>query len=60
MISQIIFDCDGVLIDSEILSFAVDEQILPDYGVNLTAGELAQTFGGCCLWRDDPCNQQPL
>ena len=46
MISQVIFDCDGVLIDSEILSFAVDEQLLPDYGVNLTAGELAQTFGG--------------
>lgn len=46
MISQIIFDCDGVLIDSEILSFAVDEKLLPDYGVKVTAGDLARTFGG--------------
>ncbi|RCK28847.1 HAD family hydrolase [Thalassospira lucentensis] len=46
MISNVIFDCDGVLIDSEILSFAVDEKLLPDYGVSLTAAELARTFGG--------------
>lgn len=46
MIKHIIFDCDGVLIDSEILSFAVDEKLLPDYGVLITAGELARDFGG--------------
>ena len=46
MIQHIIFDCDGVLIDSEILSFAVDEKLLPDYGVSITASELARDFGG--------------
>ncbi|MBC04689.1 HAD-IA family hydrolase [Thalassospira sp.] len=46
MIEHIIFDCDGVLIDSEILSFAVDEKLLPDYGVTITARELARDFGG--------------
>lgn len=46
MIQHIIFDCDGVLIDSEILSFAVDEKLLPDYGVKITASELARDFGG--------------
>lgn len=46
MIEHIIFDCDGVLIDSEILSFAVDEKFLSDYGVTITAGELARDFGG--------------
>ncbi|MCC9620916.1 HAD-IA family hydrolase [Thalassospira sp. MA62] len=46
MIEAVIFDCDGVLIDSEILSFAVDEKLLPDYGVTITTGELARDFGG--------------
>ena len=46
MISNVIFDCDGVLIDSEILSFAVDEKLLPEYGVTITASELACDFGG--------------
>ncbi|MEQ8286244.1 HAD family hydrolase [Thalassospira sp.] len=46
MISNIIFDCDGVLIDSEILSFAVDEKMLPENGVTITAGDLAREFGG--------------
>jgi len=46
MIKHIIFDCDGVLIDSEILSFAVDQKLLPDYGVSITASELARDFGG--------------
>ena len=46
MISNIIFDCDGVLIDSEILSFAVDERMLASYGVTITGAELARDFGG--------------
>ncbi|WP_417825971.1 HAD family hydrolase [Thalassospira povalilytica] len=46
MTRHIIFDCDGVLIDSEILSFAVDERMLPEYGISLGAAELARTFGG--------------
>jgi len=46
MISNIIFDCDGVLIDSEILSFAVDEKMLPDHGITMSATELARDFGG--------------
>ncbi|WP_073955388.1 HAD family phosphatase [Thalassospira sp. TSL5-1] len=46
MIDCIIFDCDGVLIDSEILSFAVDQQILAGYGINLQPDEIARDFGG--------------
>lgn len=46
MIKHIIFDCDGVLIDSEILSFAVDERMLPEYGITLDVSELARSFGG--------------
>lgn len=46
MIKHIIFDCDGVLIDSEILSCAVDERMLPEYGITLDAAELARSFGG--------------
>ncbi|WP_336079997.1 HAD family hydrolase [Thalassospira sp. CH_XMU1448-2] len=46
MIGNIIFDCDGVLIDSEILSFAVDERMLPEYGITLNATEIARSFGG--------------
>jgi HAD superfamily hydrolase (TIGR01509 family) len=42
----IVFDCDGVLIDSEILSARVDCEILREYGYDCTAEELAHRFAG--------------
>lgn len=41
-----IFDCDGVLIDSEILSAAVDCEILAEFGYDCTPEELAHRFAG--------------
>lgn len=42
----IIFDCDGVLIDSEILSARVDCEILAELGYEITPQELAHRFAG--------------
>jgi len=46
VINLVIFDCDGVLIDSEVLSFAVDVQILAGHGIALSSDDLARRFGG--------------
>ena len=42
----IIFDCDGVLIDSEIVSARVDSEILAEIGYEITPEELAHRFAG--------------
>jgi len=42
----VIFDCDGVLIDSEILSARVDCEILGEFGYECTPEELAHRFAG--------------
>lgn len=42
----IIFDCDGVLIDSEILSARVDSEILAEFGYEISPEELAFKFAG--------------
>src|SRR5436309_11645167 len=42
----IIFDCDGVLIDSEILAARVDCEILKEIGAEITPEELAHRFAG--------------
>ncbi len=42
----IIFDCDGVLIDSEILSAQVDCAILGEFGYEISPAELAHRFAG--------------
>jgi HAD superfamily hydrolase (TIGR01509 family) len=42
----IIFDCDGVLVDSEILSAQVDCEILAEYGYEVSAEELAHRYAG--------------
>lgn len=42
----IIFDCDGVLVDSEIISIAVDEIVLADLGWQLNKDEIIQRFVG--------------
>ena len=40
MISHVIFDCDGVLIDSEKISMAVDRALLAENGIHLTEAEM--------------------
>lgn len=41
-----IFDCDGVLIDSEIISSAVTAEVLNDEGFAITADEVTSRFAG--------------
>lgn len=42
----IIFDCDGVLVDSELVSAKVWERIVKEYGSKLSAGFLKNKFVG--------------
>lgn len=42
----IIFDCDGVLVDSEVISIAVDEIVLADLGWRIDADEIIARFVG--------------
>jgi HAD superfamily hydrolase (TIGR01509 family) len=42
----LIFDCDGVLVDSEILSARVDCALLRELGVEIAPEELAHRFAG--------------
>lgn len=45
-IRHIIFDCDGVLVDSEEISMAVDGQLLVECGVEISIAELHRRFVG--------------
>jgi len=45
-IAHIIFDCDGVLVDSEPLSMRVDVEILAENGVDMTEAEAHARFVG--------------
>ena len=42
----VIFDCDGVLVDSELLSIRIDQQVLADLGWDLTLDEIVERFVG--------------
>ena len=42
----VIFDCDGVLVDSEVLAVEVDKRILADFGWHLTTDEIIEKFMG--------------
>jgi HAD superfamily hydrolase (TIGR01509 family) len=42
----VIFDCDGVLIDSELLSVEVDIVCLAEYGLDLSADEIIERYIG--------------
>jgi HAD superfamily hydrolase (TIGR01509 family) len=46
MIRHIIFDCDGVLIDSEEISMATDRALLADCGVAISEAEMHRRFVG--------------
>lgn len=45
-IDLIIFDCDGVLIDSESMACATDAELLTEAGFPITAEEMAHRFAG--------------
>ena len=41
-----IFDCDGVLVDSEILACDVQARAMTDYGLPLSGADVARRFLG--------------
>lgn len=45
-IDLVIFDCDGVLVDSETLSVEIDRRVLADLGWPLTADDILHRFVG--------------
>jgi HAD superfamily hydrolase (TIGR01509 family) len=45
-IKLVIFDCDGVLMDSEIVAAAAELEVYSEYGVEMTAKEFAERFAG--------------
>ncbi|PWL19080.1 HAD family hydrolase [Falsochrobactrum shanghaiense] len=49
--SLIIFDCDGVLVDSEIIAAEVDSVLLTEAGFPIEADEVAERFAGL-TWQD--------
>ena len=42
----VIFDCDGVLIDSELLSARADREVLAEYGIELSIEEILDRYTG--------------
>ena len=42
----VIFDCDGVLVDSEIISAQVSSDCLKEIGVELSAEQILETYRG--------------
>lgn len=42
----VIFDCDGVLVDSEVISVAIDQKILTDLGWSISREEVIELFVG--------------
>ncbi len=45
----VIFDCDGVLIDSELLSIQADIECLAEYGIELPAEEILERYTGISM-----------
>ena len=42
----VIFDCDGVLVDSEVVSARISQAVLADLGWQLDIDEIAERFVG--------------
>ena len=42
----VVFDCDGVLVDSEVISVRVDQRVLADLGWELELDEIVERFVG--------------
>ena len=49
MADLIIFDCDGVLIDSEVIACRIDAEVLSEAGIPISAAEIAQRFIGTTM-----------
>lgn len=47
MVELVIFDCDGVLVDTERLAIRIEQAALAELGWELSAEELAERFVGC-------------
>lgn len=47
----IIFDCDGVLVDSEFLACRIESQLLREAGVQISAEEMSERYAGL-TWKD--------
>jgi len=45
-VAHVVFDCDGVLVDTEPLAIDVDRQMLAELGWNLTRDEIIERFVG--------------
>ena len=45
----VIFDCDGVLVDSEVVACRVDAEVLSEAGIPITAAEVAERFIGTTM-----------
>ncbi|MFD2238587.1 HAD family hydrolase [Aureimonas populi] len=45
-LSLVIFDCDGVLVDSEIVAARVESEMLKEVGIEIAAEELSERFAG--------------
>jgi HAD superfamily hydrolase (TIGR01509 family) len=45
-VDLVIFDCDGTLVDSEVLSIQVDQRVLADHGWTLSQEEIVARFMG--------------
>lgn len=46
MIDLVIFDCDGVLVDSEIIAARVEAELLTSAGFEISPEEIAETYSG--------------
>jgi HAD superfamily hydrolase (TIGR01509 family) len=45
-IRHVIFDCDGVLVDSEILTAELEAELLAGFGINLSSEAIKERFAG--------------
>jgi HAD superfamily hydrolase (TIGR01509 family) len=45
-VELVIFDCDGILVDTERLAISIDEQVLADAGWPMTKEEIVERFVG--------------
>lgn len=50
-LSLILFDCDGVLVDSEIVAARIESELFGELGYEITPEELAARFAGLTLKR---------
>ena len=50
-LSLIIFDCDGVLVDSEIVAAQIESEKLAELGLEFSPEEISERFAGLTLTR---------